>query len=316
MTTLMDRLEQYIADRRRYGGEWTGVERHLRPFAIFADAQGAERVTVELFLQWKDRFGAAGMSTWSGRLSMVRSFAAWLQAIDPRTEVPPQGLLPKRGKRPPPYIYSDEEIVRIIAEAALLRSPHGLRGKTYATLFGLLAVTGLRLGEALGLDDRDVDLDPAVLHIRSAKNGKSRFVPVTSCTARCLAAYRGERNRVLATAPTAFFTGENGNRLIKRTAERNFAKVGQAVGLRETPAGKDKSGRGPRLHDLRHSMATKTIIDWLRRGRHLDHEMYKLSTYLGHANPAGTYWYIEAVPELLQLVSERAERSFQKGEGS
>ena len=316
MTTFMDRLEQYVADRRRYGGNWTAVETYLRPFAIFADAEGAEWITVRLFLQWKDRPGAAGTTTWAIRESAVRGFAAWLKAIDPRTEVPPQGLLRKRSQRPPPYIYSDDEIVQIVTEAARLRSPLGLRGKTHATLFGLLAVTGLRLNEALGLDDRDVDLDAAVLHVRSAKNGKSRFVPVTGCTVCGLAAYRDERNRALATAPPAFFTGENGNRLIARTAQRNFAMVGQEIGLRKKQAGKQKSGWGPRIHDLRHSMATKTIIDWFRQGRHLDHEMYKLSTYLGHVNPGGTYWYIEAVPELLQLVSERAERSFRSGERS
>ena len=170
MTTFMDRLEQYIADRRRYGGDWTGAETHLRPFATFADAEGAEWITVKLFLQWKDRSGATGTTnSWAIRESVVRGFAAWLKAGDPRTEVPPQGLLRKRNQRPPPYIYSDDEIVRIVTEAARLRSPLGLRGKTHATLFGLLAVTGLRLNEALGLDDRDVDLDAAVLHVRSAK---------------------------------------------------------------------------------------------------------------------------------------------------
>lgn len=316
MTTFTDRLVQYIADRRRYGGDWTGAETCLRPFAAFADAEGADWITVKLFLQWKDRSGAAGTTnSWAIRESVVRGFAAWLKASDPRTEVPPQGLLRKRNQRPAPYIYSDDEIVRIVTEAARLRSPLGLRGKTHATLFGLLAVTGLRLNEALGLDDRDVDLDAAILHVSSAKNGKSRFVPVTGCTICRLATYRDERNRVLTTRPTAFFTGENGNRLIARTAERNFATVGQEIGLRKKQAGK-KSGCGPRLHDLRHTMATKTIIDWFRQGRHLDNEMYKLSTYLGHVNPAGTYWYIEAVPELLQLVSERAERSFRSGEGS
>ena len=313
MTTFLDRLEHYIADRRRYGGDWTAVAETLRRFAAFADAQGAEWVTVELFLQWRDQFGSAGTATWRNRLSLVRGFATWLQASDPRTEVPPIGLIRKRGKRPPPYIYSDDEIVRIVTEAAQLPSPRGLRGKTHATLFGLLAVTGLRVGEALSLDDPDADLEAAVLHVRNAKNGKSRFIPVTDCTADRLRTYRGERNRILATAPAAFFTDDNGKRLAVRAAEYNFARIGQAIGLREEPAVKHRSGCGPRLHDLRHTMATKTIIDWFQRGREPDREMYKLSTYLGHTDPGGTYWYIEAVPGLLQLASER---SFTNGEKS
>lgn len=316
MSTFTDRLEHYIADRRRYGINGASVDIILRPFAAFADAEGAEWITVELFLQWKDRFGTAGTTTWSNRLSLLRGFTAWLKVSEPRTEVPPLGLIRKRGQRPPPYIYSDEEIVRIVTEAARLPSPLGLRGKTLSTLFGLLAVTGLRLGEALGLDDRDVDLDAAVLHIRSAKSGKSRFVPVTNCTACRLAVYRGERDRVLATTPTAFFTGEEGKRLARRTAQGNFARVRQAIGLREKQAGRKRSGYGPRIHDLRHTMATKTIIDWFRQGRDIDLEMYKLSTYLGHTDPGGTYWYIEAVPELLHLATERAEASFGNGERS
>ena len=316
MTTFMNRLEQYITDRRRYGIDGTSIGKILRPFAAFADAEGAEWITVELFLQWKDRSETGGTATWSNRLSLLRGFTTWLKVSDPRTEVPPMGLIRKRGQRPPPYIYSDDEIVQIVTEAAQLRSPHGLRGKTHATLFGLLAVTGLRIGEALGLNDRDVDLDAAVLHVRSAKNGKSRFVPVTDCTAYRLADYRGERNRILGTAPVPFFSGESGQRLPIRTAQTNFARIRQAIGLGKGQVGRKWTGCGPRLHDLRHTMTTKTIIDWFRQGRDIDLEMYKLSTYLGHTDPSGTYWYIEAVPELLQLVSERAERSFRNGEGS
>ena len=316
MTSFIDHLEQYIADRRRYGIEATSIGAILRPFAAFADAEGAEWITVDLFLQWRKQFGTAGTVTWGNRLSLLRGFAAWLKVSDPRTEVPPMGLIRKRGQRPRPYIYSDDEIIQIVTEAAQLPSPLGLRGKTHSTLFGLLAVTGLRLGEALGLDDHDVDLDAAVLHVRSAKNGKSRFVPVADCTARRLAAYRGERNRVLGTAPVAFFTGESGQRLPIRTAQTNFTKVRRAIGLRKDHVGRRMPQCGPRIHDLRHTMATKTIVDWFRQRRDIDLEMYKLSTYLGHTDPRGTYWYIEAVPELLQLASDRGEQSFRRGERS
>ena len=316
MTSFTDRLEEYIAFRRRCGGDWNTAAKRLRPFVSFADAKGAEWITVDLFLRWKDTFGAASTATWADRLSAVRGFSAWLKEFDPRTEVPPKGLIPKRYQRPRPYIYADDEIVRIVTEAAALPSRLGLRSVTCATLFGLLAVTGMRVGEAIGLDDGDVDLDAAVLHVRHAKNGKDRFLPVMDCTARHLREYSAARGRILGfKITTAFFADENGLRLRSLSAERNFARVSQKIGLREKQIG-NYHGHGPRLHDLRHSFASKTILDWFRLGRDIDREMYKLSTYLGHTNPAGTWWYIEAVPELLRLASERAEQAFREGEQS
>ena len=316
MTLFTKRLDQYLADRRRYGGDLASSGLILRPFVRFADAEGDKRMTTDLFLRWKDRFGVAGPHSWSIRLSVVRGFATWLQGIDPRTEVPPAGLIPKRQQRPSPYIYTNEEIVRIVVEAARLPSARGLRGATYTTLFGLLAVTGLRISEAVGLDDPDVDLDATLLHVRHAKNGRSRVIPFTPCTAERLRAYRAERIRTLGAVSTAaFFIGENERRLPIRTAGHTFALVGQKVGLREPQAGRGY-GRGPRLHDLRHTMASMTILDWFRSGRDPDREMYKLSTWLGHTDPSETYWYIEAVPELLRLASERGERSINDGERS
>ena len=159
MTWFANLLDQYLAERRRHGGDPASSGLVLRPFVLFADAEGDEWITTDLFLRWKDRFGAAGPHTWAIRLSVVRGFATWLQGIDPRTEVPPAGLIPNRQRRRRPHIYTDDEIVRIVVEAARLPSARGLRGATYATLFGLLAVTGLRIGEAVGLDDADVDPD-------------------------------------------------------------------------------------------------------------------------------------------------------------
>ena len=313
MTSYADLLDRYLAERRRYGGDLASSGLILRPFVVFADAEGDDWITTDLFLRWKDRFGAAGPHSWAIRLSVVRGFAAWLQGIDPRTEVPPRGLIPNRQRRQRPYIYTDDEIARIVTEAARLPSPRGLRGASYATLFGLLAVTGLRIGEAVALDDQDVDLDAAVLHVRHPKNGRCRVVPFTACTVERLRAYRTVRNRVLGALPAAFFIGENGRRLSIHIAGYTFARVRRNIAFREPKAGR---GRGPRIHDLRHTMASMTILDWFRSGRDPDCEMYKLSTWLGHTDPAGTYWYIEAVPELLQLASERAQRSFSEGEGS
>ena len=161
MTSFTGRLEEYIAFRRRCGGDWSTAAKRVRPFAAFADAEGAEWITVNLFLRWKDAFGSASTATWADRLSAVRGFAAWLTDSDPRTEIPPKGLVPKRYRRPRPYIYSDNEIVRIVTEAAALPSRLGLRSVTCTTLFGLLAVTGMRIGEAIGLDCQSaLNIDP------------------------------------------------------------------------------------------------------------------------------------------------------------
>lgn len=313
MMKLSDRLDEYLAIRRDFGRDLSDSGSLLRPFVRFADAEGAEWISTDLFLRWREQYGSASALTWSYRLSMVRSFAKWLQGVDPRTEVPPTGLIPVRHQRPRPHIYSDREIARIVVEAARLPSTVGLRGWTCSTLFGLLAATGLRLGEAVGLDDEDVDLHAEVLAVRKSKNGKGRLVPISPSTAERLDAYRLARNRILATRAKPFFRNERGERLSSNNAQSNFARVCQQIGIRE-PQPSRKHGRGPRLHDLRHSMAVKTMLDWYRTGRDPNREMHKLSTYLGHAHPRHTYWYMQAVPELLRLACERAEQPFREGD--
>lgn len=312
MTVLSQRLDEYLSVRRSLGHTLSFAGRVLRGFAAFADREGADHITIDLFLRWKDAFGSASNATWSTRLGMVRGFAGWMQAYDARTEVPPSGLIAGRPRRTRPYIYSGVEISMIVAHAARLPSRYGLRGWTCSTLFGLIAITGLRINEAIGLDDDDVDLIEGVITIRRAKNGKARFVPVApGCVAK-LRAYRAERMRLLGAAPGAFFRMDDGKRPTDCTARYNFAQVSQDIGLR----GVERFGRhghGPRIHDLRHTFAVMTIMGWYRSGADPDREMIRLSTYLGHGKPDNTYWYIEAVPELLQMASERAERSLAVG---
>jgi integrase/recombinase XerD len=308
MTPLTARPKQYIAIRRSLGYDLSFPERVLRRFAEFADSERADHITVDLFLRWKKHYGSANNQTWCTRLSMVRVFASWLQGFDPRTEVPPPGLISGKLRRPRPYIYTDDQIAEIVAEAARLPSAYGLRGWTCSTLFGLIAVTGLRVSEAIGLDDQDVDLKQAVLTVRRGKKGKCRFVPISASAAERLSAYGAEQNRMLGHGRNAFFLFERGERPTDCGARYNFAQVCQRIGLREQQIFK-KHGRGPRIHDLRHTFAVHTIMDWYRRGLDPDREMHKLSTYLGHVKPEFTYWYIEAIPALLQLACERAERN-------
>jgi integrase/recombinase XerD len=314
MTTLSQRLDDYLAVRRSLGYDLSFSGRVLRGFAAFADREGADHITVDLFLRWKDAFGAANHNTWYARLTMVRVFAGWLQGHDARTEVPPSGLISGKPRRARPYIYSDTEVATIVARAARLPSRYGLRGWTCSTLFGLIAVTGLRISEALRLDDDDVDLDQGVLSVKRGKNGKARFVPVALSTVDRLRAYRAERIRLLGATMGAYFRIDDGRRPTDCCARYNFALISQGIGLRKTQRF-CKHGRGPRIHDLRHTFAVRTIMGWYRKGLDPDREMIKLSTYLGHANPDHTYWYIEAVPELLQLASKRAQRSLAEGRG-
>jgi integrase/recombinase XerD len=234
--------------------------------------------------------------------------------MDPRNEVPPKALIPGRYRRTRPYIYSEQEIVLIMKEAARLPSPNGIRALTFATLFGLIAVTGLRVSEAIALDNSDVDLENGVLTVRRGKSGKTRIVPISETTAERLIAYAAERDRLLGRTPKPFFVSDTGNRPDDCSARYNFATVCQRIGLR-APQKFNKHGRGPRIHDLRHTFAARAMVKWYRSGKDPEREMIKLSTYLGHTEPAHTYWYIEAVPELLALASERAARAISQERG-
>jgi len=305
MSTLRAALEEYVALRRGLGTQFRLPAAALRRFVDFLERAGADFVTTELALRWAQEPGRAQPSTWAERLGVVRRFAVWRSATDPRTEVPPPSLLPHRRRRKPPHIYNDEEIEQLLAEAAKLPSPTGLRGLTYSTLFGLLAATGLRVGEALALDVDDVDLRGGVLAVRKAKFGKSRFVPVHDSTRQALLHYAEHRDHRCARRPSAaFLVSERGTRLCQEVTRYTFARVSRAIGLR-APTGGRRKGYGPRLQDMRHSFATHKLVDWYRAGLDVERELPKLATYLGHVHVRYTYWYIEAVPELLQLATER-----------
>jgi integrase/recombinase XerD len=306
MSTLREAVETYLSLRRALGSELRGPGDHLHRFVDFMESEGATVITCPLALRWATAPVAATPATWAVRLADVRRFAAWLSASEPRTEVPPSGLLPHRYRRRPPYIYSDQEIERLLGAASQLPSPSGLRAQTYVALFGVIATTGLRLGEAVALDRDDVDLRAGVLAIRRAKFGNSRFVPVHDSARKALKRYAQQRDRLLpGSASLAFFLSERAVRVTQCSARYNFAVVSRAVGLRGLAPG-HRHGRGPRLHDMRHRVAVKTLIRWYKEGRNVECELPKLSTYLGHVHVADTYWYLEAVPELLQLATERA----------
>jgi integrase len=310
MSALRAELDRYLNIRRSLGYSLGTTERILRRFVACAEREKVEHISTALFLQWQGCFGNANRQTWARRLGMVRLFAQWLQCMDPKHEVPPHGLIPSRYYRTRPHIYTDDEVRRIVETAAGLPSINGIRPLTMSTLFGLISVTGLRISEALSLDVADVDLDTAVLTLRRGKLGKTRLLPVSDSTAVRLRAYDGERDRLLGVRPQAFFISDHGARVTDCGARYSFASVCQSIGLRSAQKF-NRHGRGPRIHDLRHTFAVRTLLNWYRTGKDPAQEMIKLTTYMGHVKPAHTYWYIEAVPELLDLASRRVEREMQ-----
>jgi integrase len=274
----------------------------------FLERERASRITRELALRWATRPAGAQRATWALRLGFVRGFANWLSTVDRSSEVVPLKLLPYRFRRRSPHIYTDEELLRLVRVARRLPSFRGLRGPSCATLFGLLPSTGLRLSEALALNNGDVDLVAGVLHVRRTKFGKSRFIPVHESTRRALQRYARRRDELLPCRATdAFFVSDRGRRFGDCAARYNFALVSRMVGLRRH-AGNHRHGHGPRLHDMRHRFAARRLLEWYRAGLDVEREMPRLATYLGHVHINETYWYLEAVPELLQLATKRLQR--------
>jgi integrase/recombinase XerD len=300
---LEQALNDYLRIRRSLGYRLREPEGLLRNFIAFLQAERVPYITRQVALRWATQPAKAQPATWAGRLGIIRRFAIWHSASEPRTEIPPAGLLPHRYRRKPPHIYSDEEIEIVLRESQQLPSPNGLRARTYTTLFGLLVATGMRVNEALGLDRVDVDLERGILYIRRTKFGKSRYVPVHASTVAALKKYAEVRDRVFpAPLIPAFFISEKSSRITEWMARYTFAKLSQRVGLRASAKG---YGHGPRLQDMRHRFAARTLIHWYRAGLDVERELPKLSTYLGHVHVNDTYWYLEAVPELLQLATDR-----------
>jgi integrase/recombinase XerD len=307
MSTLRETSEQYLRLRQELGYKLRGVARLLRSFVAFAEREDAAHVTTNLARRWAQQPPNVQPATWASRLGVVRRFAVWLSASDRRTEVPLAGLLPGRYRRKQPYIYTNAEIEGLVRAAGRLPSTTGLKGCTFSTIFGLLAVTGLRVSEALALDRQDVDLEEGVLKVRRTKFGKSRLVAIHESTRQTLADYARQRDRVVQRPATAaFFLSERGGRVTEWATRYNFAKISREVGLR-APTTNCRHGCGPRLHDMRHRFAVCTLLRWYRAGIDVEREIPKLATYLGHVHVNETYWYIEAVPELLELATRRLE---------
>lgn len=304
MKSLQQHLTEYVTARRALGTRLKEPAQTLRQFVRFLALRKTRFITIPLALEWSQRSRDVQPATWARKLSMVRQFARWVSVIDPRHQVPPRRLLNVRHRRGKPHIYSADEITRLMAEAGRLKSANGMRALTMRTLIGLLAATGLRPGEAASLEREDVNLEAQLLTIRESKYGKSRLVPIHPSTAAALKRYAVERDRIFRIPSTSsFLVSERGTRLKLGEVRRWLCKISRACGLRKKAQG-HRCGHGPRLQDLRHTFATRRLVEWYKAGGNVAVQMPKLATYLGHSSVGCTYWYIEAVPELLQLATE------------
>lgn len=301
MTDFSAAADDYLVTRRAMGYKLGEQGRLLRQFVACLEEQGAEHLTVAQAVSWATQPRDGARTWWAFRLGVVRPFARYLSTLDPATEVPPAGLIPEPCHRIVPYIYSDDDIDRVLTAADRLPMEH--RADTYRTLISLVAVTGMRVGEAVRLDREDVDLDEGLLTIRNSKFGKSRQVPVHATTVVALRAYALRRDRRRPGPKAAsFFTSTTGTRLLRDNVSTVFPQL-----VREAGLARGASGRLPRMHDLRHSFAVKCVIRWYKAGVDVDRQLPLLSTFLGHISPRETYWYLTGVPELLEIVVERMD---------
>jgi integrase len=303
MKSLKQAAQDYIRMRRHLGFKMRHEERRLRRFVGFMELQKASYITTKLALQWATEPADAQRATWAERLMCVRVFARYCSGGDPRTEVPPLGILPFHPQRATPYRYSEGEIRRLMEAARCLAPSGGLRGLTYHCLFGLLTVTGLRISEVFALTRDDVDLRNGLLTIRGAKFGKTRLVPLHPSACRALSRYAQQRDKLLDPPRTAnFLLGASGRPPEVSTVRRVFYQLSRQTGLRGP-----SDRRGPRLQDFRHRCATEILLKWYQAGEDVERRLPVLSTFLGHGHISETFWYLSGSSELLEQAARRLE---------
>lgn len=301
MSTLHRHLRQYLAIRRAMGFAMRRHEKLLNQFVEYLAASGATVLTVDDALAFARLPERADPRWHAARLSMVRGFAIHLHAFDPVHQVPPTGLIRQGTRRTIPYLYTDTEITALIRAAGELTFP--LRAATYQTLIRLLAATGMRIGEAIGLDREDFDADLGVLTVRGTKFGKNRRLPLHPTATTGLADYLQLCGRLQPDTHTpALLLSTRGCRLRSERVWTIFHRLVEQAGL--TPR---SPGCTPRIHDLRHTFAVTTLLHWYRDGADVQALLPRLSTYLGHTDPKHTYWYLSAAPELLALAADRLD---------
>jgi integrase len=308
MRDLRKDLREYIDLRQALGYKLRKHARRLSEFIIFLEARHTDYITTKLAIAWATESSKGHKHSCFERLSFIRSFAAHVSSMDARTEIPPTGTMRRPAITLRPYIYTREEIGRLMAAARNLFSPRKLRCHTYYHLIGLLAATGMRSGEAVRLANSDVNLAEGLITIRESKFGKSRLVPLHPTTVRALAEYMARRNAFLKKAEAStFFISERRGPI--SSPRKSFGEIRRAAGL-----GKRRNGISPRMHDLRHTFAVQTLLAWYRDGSDVERHLPILSTFLGHSHVENTYWYISSTPELLGAACERLETRWRRSQ--
>jgi integrase/recombinase XerD len=292
-------LEEYLTIRRATGFKLHNAGRLLAQFVDHLEASG-EAFSVEAALGWATLPADASSHWLAMRLSAVRLFSVWLHATDPQVPVVPARLIPRVGSdRARPHLYSQGDIGRLIDAAGQLTP--ALRAATYQTLIGLLATTGMRISEAIGADDDDLDVDYHQLVVRNTKFDKSRLLPLHATTMQALTSYRQLRQSELPEpASRALLLSIRGTRLLHSNISLTFTRLVEQVGLTPT-----SGSCSIRIHDLRHSFAVTSLLDAYRDGADVPVMLARLATYLGHTDPKHTYWYLTAAPELMALAADR-----------
>ena len=305
MKDLRHALDTYLAMRRGLGFKLEETETQLAKFVLFLQKKRAMFITNSLALEWAQQ-SVSGRNAPAKRLTMVRGLARYLSAFDARTEVPAENLLRRWPDRARPYLYSERETKRLL-EATLTRSTSDLNNRTYHCLFGLLAVSGIRVGEGIGLNIDDLDPNRGLLTIRKPKFGNTRVIPLHATTLRVLRDYRVRRDRFLGGRQVEpFFISNRGTRLFHTEVYRVINLLSLKIGLRA-----QGEGRGQRLHDFRHRFAVRTLLQWYRSGQDVERLLPVLSTYLGHLRVTDTYWYLSACPKLMGLAVQRLDRRWE-----
>jgi integrase len=307
MISLEDRLVGYLAVRRALGYRLARAEKLLGQFIAWLEERGETTITIAAALEWATLPPATGSNWHAHRLTVVRGFAAHVHALDAVHELVPQDLLPQRPRRAVPYLYTNAEIRALMDASSAIPTPH--RAATMRALIGLLAVTGMRVGEAIRLDQTDINYRRGALTVMESKFGKSRELAVHDTTTAALRAYLARSDRPVATEPTdAVFTSAVGTRLTYCNVHLAFKRIVKRAELAPRSA-----VCRPRPHDLRHAFAVNTLLDAYRDdvgdGEHIQARIALLCTYLGHVNPGSTYWYLQAAPELLALAADRLDRA-------
>jgi integrase len=303
MKSLTRSVDDYLALRRSLGFKLREYGDCLHEFVSFLGKNRVAHVTNKLAVEYATQRQNEKPVSWTRRLIIIRGFARYRIGADPRTEIPPIGLLRFRSRRARPYLYSEDQIRSLLQAALKIESPHKLQPHTYHCLFGLLAVSGLRLGEAINLQPQDMDWSEGVLTIRGAKFGKTRLVPLHPSTLAVLRNYADLRDTIFTgRILPSFLVTSHATKLEKTNLSRIFRELSRQIGIR-----KPGVRHGPRLHDFRHRFAIKTLLRWYRSGEEVTRRMPVLSTYLGHGNVSGTYWYLGSTPELIAAASKLIE---------